>query len=368
MLTPIEEAIFKNNPEFERLYKTLTASLLNPDGSTKNNDAVAKKRDAIREELRAHRLKATKRYLLRRAVTAAAAAVPEPSSETPSEQLQPPLRGTRSGLQPRHQQQASNSSPTLETSDLLLLLPPFLSQADTLVSSSLALLLSRPPFSDLGTQLPQLTAIISATLASQASGLARVLHPNTNPSYIHRCVPSLASTVSTLQSSIAESARLLCHARLRVTRDLALYLRQRARILAQLVRLLEAKHGPAARSAELRAEEAGLEARTWATAAEALLWDARRTIYPPEAQRALANYKRHLAVARMRLTDARRARATELEDYGVSVVSSEEGGKAGLGIVSGDRNKERKMREMARVWREMEARLQEVKGDLDRLW
>lgn len=49
MLPPIDEAVLKNNPDFERLYKTITGSLLNPDGSTKSNDPAAKKRDAVHE-------------------------------------------------------------------------------------------------------------------------------------------------------------------------------------------------------------------------------------------------------------------------------------------------------------------------------
>lgn len=124
--------------------------------------------------------------------------------------------------------------------------------------------------------------------------------------------------------------------------------------------MLESKHGPAARSAELRAEEANLSVRVWALAAEALLWDTRRAVYPPEARRALTNYKRHLGDARMRLADTLRVRQAELQDYGVMPV--EKGGQGGE-----QSSKERTMREMARVWREMESRLNEVKGDLDRL-
>lgn len=49
MLPPIDETILKSNPDFERLYKTVTSSLLNSDGSTKSHDTAAKKRDAVRE-------------------------------------------------------------------------------------------------------------------------------------------------------------------------------------------------------------------------------------------------------------------------------------------------------------------------------
>ncbi|KAI0112326.1 hypothetical protein F4776DRAFT_350856 [Hypoxylon sp. NC0597] len=361
MLPPIDEAVLKNNPDFERLYKTVTDSLLNADGSTKSNDPAAKKRDAVRDELGAHRLKATKQHLLRCAIVAAA--TPEASTgsvvqskQQQQQQQQSQQRRTRSVPQ-NPQSRASVSALPPEILDLLLLLPPFLSNASNMPNSSLALLLSRPPFSELNTLFPILTATLSTTLSRQAKALARVLNPHTNPSYIHRSIPTLASTTAALQANISNSSNSLSRSRQRATHDLTTHLSQHVRALAQLVRVLESKHGPAARSAELRAADAGLESQIWALAAEALLWDARRTVYPPEAQRALANYRRHLGDARMRLADAIRVRETELGDYGVSIIEGE----------SGDETKERTMREMARVWREMETRLNEVKGDLDRL-
>ncbi|KAI1651303.1 uncharacterized protein F4817DRAFT_181141 [Daldinia loculata] len=374
MLPPVDEAVLKQNPNFDRLYKTLTGSLLNPDGSTRSNDSAAKKRDAVHNELKAYRLKATKQHLLRRAI--AAAASPEPSTSTststssaassklqqppPQQQqyLSQPTRRTR----PRPQTQISTTSqaPPPEILDLLLLLPPFLSNPTSLSSPALTLLLSRPPFSDLPSLFPILTATLSNTLFRQANSLARVLNPHTNPSYIHRSVPAVASTTTALLSTISSSTLALSLARQRAAYDLTTQLARHAAILAQLIRVLESKHGPAARSAELRAEEANLSVRVWALAAEALLWDTRRAVYPPEARRALTNYKRHLGDARMRLADTLRVRQAELQDYGVMPV--EKGGQGGE-----QSSKERTMREMARVWREMESRLNEVKGDLDRL-
>ncbi|RYP55758.1 hypothetical protein DL770_010884 [Monosporascus sp. CRB-9-2] len=52
MLPPVDLAILKNNPDFERVYRKVTGVLLNPDGSTRN-DALAKKREAIREHITA---------------------------------------------------------------------------------------------------------------------------------------------------------------------------------------------------------------------------------------------------------------------------------------------------------------------------
>lgn len=48
MLSPIDEAVLQNNPDFATLYTTLTTVILNPDGSTKA-DVNAKERAAVRE-------------------------------------------------------------------------------------------------------------------------------------------------------------------------------------------------------------------------------------------------------------------------------------------------------------------------------
>ncbi|KAJ2967518.1 hypothetical protein NUW58_g10430 [Xylaria curta] len=105
-----------------------------------------------------------------------------------------------------------------------------------------------------------------------------------------------------------------------------------------------------------------------------LLWETRHLAYPPQARTALTHYRQHLQDAGRRLEDAIRVREVELAEYGVDVDkrSSRDGLAAGRSRGRGrrstvDENKERTMREMARVWREMETRLQEIQGDLNRL-
>ena len=76
-------------------------------------------------------------------------------------------------------------------------------------------------------------------------------------------------------------------------------------------------------------------------------------------------------------------REAELADYGVDVDNSSSSSRRRDSVLLGggdqtrgatrrrrgtvDENKERTMREMARVWREMETRLREINGDLSRL-
>ncbi|KAI1631990.1 hypothetical protein F4809DRAFT_127119 [Biscogniauxia mediterranea] len=394
MLPPIDEDVLGKNPEFAKVYKTITGSLLNPDGSTKG-DAAAEKRDQVREELKAHRLKATRLHLLREAI---ATADPKRTPASAPESSQPPERTSR---RTKSRAQSSTATTTTTTNlqtppvlppelcDLLLLIPVFLSKASSMPPDRLALLLGNPPFTHLPTYFPQLAALVSARLARQASTLARLLHPNTNPSYIHRSIPSLHATAAALLAHLSERKAALSQARLQTAHALTRHLARHAAALALVLRGLEAKHGPAARATELRAEEARVDAQAWALACEALLWGTRREVYPPEARAALENYRRHLRDARRRLADGVNTRKAELRDYGVVVGDDDdddddnnnhdhdhdhdhdgigkEGDGSGGGAGGGNKSKERTMREMARVWREMDTRLKEVRADLARL-
>ncbi|KAK7752945.1 hypothetical protein SLS62_005104 [Diatrype stigma] len=397
MIPPIDEEILKNNPDFERVYKKVTGALLNPDASTKD-DAVAKKREAVQQELREHRLKATRRYILRHAIKTAAlhSSSPEPTSTTAaagptttsaSGRPQLPHRRTRSSsafstttTTTSSQQQQQPPPPPLpqELIDILLLLPPLLDSARDLPPSSLALLLTTPPLSHLPTHFPHLLAHLSTTLTATATALARIAHPQTNTSYLHRTIPSLPSTTRALVTQLATTRQVtLRGARLRAATALShATLDGGAReVLAQLLRRLETKHGPAARSTALRAERAALDAQAWNLAAQALRWDATATWYSPEARAALANYRRHLGGARMRMADAVRVREAELAEFGVRVGEGDDGdgnGDGGDGDADGDADadmshKEKTLREIARVYREMEGRMAEVQADLERL-
>ncbi|KAJ9132294.1 hypothetical protein NKR19_g9351, partial [Coniochaeta hoffmannii] len=76
MHPPVDEAVLQNNPQFAALYTTLTTAALNPNCSTKN-DPARKKREAVKEQLKSHRVKKTKSHLLVAAISTAS-----PSSHT----------------------------------------------------------------------------------------------------------------------------------------------------------------------------------------------------------------------------------------------------------------------------------------------
>lgn len=248
----------------------------------------------------------------------------------------------------------------------MLLLPDFLEKAprQLLPQQTLRLLLSTPPFSDFPKHLGPLSALLSTHLTTQSVALTRVLHPTTNASFLHRHTVNLPVSTSHLTLQLATARRELTDARLRTTTTLLAHLDQHARALAILVRALEAKHGPAAHSTALRSQHACLEASLWAASLHLLLVETKGRVYPRGAGGALRNYRRHLRDAQMRLEDASRVRDRELQDYGVRLGDEE-------GDSDDDENqmsvKERRMREMARIWREMEGRLVEIQADLDRL-
>ncbi|TRX91106.1 hypothetical protein FHL15_008088 [Xylaria flabelliformis] len=377
MIPPVDDRILRNNPRFEKLYNTITTSILNPDGSTKI-DPSAQQRDAVRQELKAYRLKAARVKLI---CTALSTAIPTQTAKSTNDeqQQQQSRKDQQRRLKPRSQPPSQSQTQTLplppDLLELLILLPPFLNNASTLSSSSLSLLLSNPPFTDLPTLFPRILELVSSRLVAQAKTLARVLSPNTNPSYIHRAIPSLPSISNTLVSDLAATKTALSRARIATTASLTRYLAKHTEALTLLLAALESKHGPLARSSELHAEEARQQAQSWALAAETLLWETRFLAYPPEARGALVNYRQHLRDAGRRLEDTSRTREDELADYGVDI---EKRAKRESGIgnkvqkrhrrrTTVDESKERTMREMARVWREMETRLREIQGDLNRL-
>ncbi|KAI1112965.1 hypothetical protein F5Y14DRAFT_237714 [Nemania sp. NC0429] len=388
MLLPIDDSVLQSNPRFEKLYNTITTSILNPDGSTKI-DPCAKQRDAVRQELKAYRLKAARVQLLRAALSTAIPQQQQQQQQHHHHQLprlgqhekgdgdeaeqQQQKRGHVQHRRTKSRPQPPTPSLPPDLTELLILLPPFLNNASTLLPSSVTLLLASPPFTSLPALFPQIVDIVSARLTAQAKALARVLSPTTNPSYVHRVIPSLPSIASTLAADLAALRLKLSRARLATTTALTRHLHRHTEALAVLLRALEAKHGPVSASSELRALDARQEAQAWALASEALLWETRRQAYPPEARAALANYRQHLRDAGRRLEDGARVREAELADYGVDVGSRRRDSRLpgrerrGTTTASTDKSKERTMREMARLWREMETRLNEIRGDLNRL-
>ena len=234
-----------------------------------------------------------------------------------------------------------------------------------LPQASLALLLSGPPFSELPELLPQLSPLVAGALQASAVQLARTANPSTNPSYIHRAIPGLPAHVAALSAAVADQKAALTTARLAAGTSLVSILGRHSAAVAGLVRALEAKHGAVARSLELRAGDVALAAGRQAREAEMALWSARRDTYTPEARAALRNYAKHLRDSKLRVGESIRTLRAELAAYGAAAAKGGDGGEGRE--AAGDRSRERMMREMARVYRDVNRQIEEARRDLDRL-
>ncbi|KAF4981797.1 hypothetical protein FZEAL_2470 [Fusarium zealandicum] len=348
MFPPVDSSVLQNNPDFENLYKKLTNVVLNPDGSTKE-DPAAKERAAVREELNRRRLVWAKHHLLTRAIATATPSSTPPATKAPSR-----LRAPKQQNQQKSDSKSQQASLPEPLVDLLLVLPPLLDTNNPpFPQETLELLFAHPPLSELETLLPSLAPLIASNLRSSALGLARIAHPSTNPSYLHRHIASLPNTLSTLRSELDAAESDLCGHRLRSLAVLTSLLQTVSHALGLLIRALEAKHGVVARSLELRAAEVSLQAARHDADAAISAVSVRRAVYTPEAIAALKNYGAHLRDAKNRGEERIRGLTAELQDYGIGV--------------DGGEGKERKLREMSRVYREMTRQMEDVRGDLERL-
>lgn len=379
----VEQSVLQNNPDFALLHGKLTNVLLNPDGSTKE-DAGARQRRQIKDvrlpkrntprvsslqrkranpigarradawnrsppqELDRRRLKAAKQHILARAIATA-------TSEQQQQNQNQPTRGRFTG---RAQQRQSGAGDVPEPlMDLVLLLPALVGgqthPQPPVSADAAALLMSSEPLASIDALLPDLAALLTSHLRSSALSLARIANPSTNPSYLHRHISSLAQSHAALCESATAAHASLVSARLRSLASLVDLLSCYAAGLTALIRSLEVKHGVVARSVDLRASKASLAAMHARTAAESALHACRSQLYTPRACNALSTYAAHLRDARVRAGERVKGLSTELAGYGVGV--------------QGGASKERTMREMARVYRDMTRQMDDAKADLERL-
>ncbi|RDA86446.1 hypothetical protein CP532_3598 [Ophiocordyceps camponoti-leonardi (nom. inval.)] len=319
MLPPLDEETLRNNPAFANLYSSLTQTFLHPDGSTRH-DEEAEERAAVEQELDKERLSTAKNRLIEHALSTA------------------------------HLQQHRLPEPLLE---LLLLLPPLLAREQPLSSESTDVLLSSRPLCDWEVLLPDVAGLTSSSLHSTALNLARVCHPTTNASYLHRQIPRLPEDYTTVRSELAAAKRSLTTSRMRILAALSRLLGCYSQSLVHLVRSLEAKHGVVARSLELRASDVCLRAQRTDVEASAAVHEISREVYPPQAVDALRNYVQCLKDSKSRVADHVRQLRADLGKYGVGVTGCED--------------KEKMLTEMAAVYRDLSGQIADVKSRLRRL-
>ncbi|KAG6018216.1 hypothetical protein E4U43_007057 [Claviceps pusilla] len=344
MLPPVDEQTIRDNPGFAKLYQMLLEKALNPDGSTKYDDSTAE-RDAVQQDLHHARINHAKAHLLERAISTVS--LPEATSKRPPEGTKTAVSGLKAAPEPE---------PAGPLADLLVLLPSLLNNDDqyTVPDNVDAMTaLSCPPLSELEKHLPELGALVSANLHASALDLARIAHPSTNPSFLHRHIPSLPADFAALAGKLSEARSALAARRLEALGSLTKLLHSYTQTLTLLVRTLESKHGLASRRLELQALDVSQNSQLAEIDAKNTLNTISKDMYSPETITALTNYSSHLKDAQIRATEQLRGLQAELAEYGVGVES--------------DRDKEKKMREMAKAYRDMESQMEDVKKDLDRL-
>ncbi|XWX00955.1 hypothetical protein V2A60_008980 [Cordyceps javanica] len=344
MFPPVDDHVLENNPDFARLYKTLTTSILNPDGTSRRSKE-SKENDVVRKQADQHRLRAARQHLLERAIATAS-----PADQTRSA---PGSRAPSGSHAARDFPQTDHSESLL---DLLLILPPLLDASASIPTESAALLLSSRPLSELTTLAPALAALVSANLHAAALDLTRLTHPSSSlPSTLQRHIPALENDYASLRDQLAAARGGLLAARLRTVSALTQLLHMHAETLARLVRCLEVKHGPVAQSLELRAAEVALLARKAESEAAQTLAGLQEQAYSPEVVSALQTYGAHLRDAKMRGAERVRNLQRELKEYGVD--TDDASGSA----------KEKMMQEMAKAHEEIGRQVDEVTLDLERL-
>ncbi|ELR03591.1 hypothetical protein VC83_03823 [Pseudogymnoascus destructans] len=326
MIPPIDSAVLAANPKFALLHKTLVTKHLKPDGGTRNHPKEWE-RHAQATELKTLRLKFTRAKVLQKALEELPLTSPAPASTKTSSSRQ--------------------STPVTE-----IPLPAKLTELIILLTLSLRSPTALP-LPNLSANIQAIAALVSTHLTSHALPLTRLMNPHTNPSFLHRQIPSLAISIIALRDHVT-GLRLRLAAKRTTLTDLAvkllhLYTAQAATV----IRILEqTTHGCLSRHSRAHAEMLSLSCATTAAEAESKSRIAADLVYGPEAVRALQVYREHLRDGKVRMESRKGGAERELGRYGVG---REEGGK------------ERIMREIARVWEEMEGEVEEVKGDIGRL-
>lgn len=218
---------------------------------------------------------------------------------------------------------------TLETSEILALLPRYTRKINDLISRH---------------------------LNNQSISLVRITNPTSNASFLHRSIPKLAVTVQTLQQTIVFKKEKLEKERVRLVSEACKVLEKYRHATELVIRILEQnKHGQASRAVKAKVDWTAVNAEQEALTMRTMATKANTMVYNAETKEALRNYMMHLKDSKSRLRQKKRDVEKELWAYGVGR-DKDDGGR-----------KEVVMREVARVYVELGKEVEEVKRDLRRL-
>ncbi|RJE21544.1 hypothetical protein PHISCL_06116 [Aspergillus sclerotialis] len=365
MIPPCDPSILESNPQFKKLYQNLTTSILNPDGSTRAQDAEPERKGAV-EELRKCRVrnakKQIKKGMLRRLAFEADSGLEDENRDNVgviSLYLDSTLTEKPSGTENGNENEEDKG-----TDDILTLLAPDIEKFYTVIPDIV------PPFSSL--------------LSSTVANLRNIANAGaTNPSPAPATEPPLSrfrarQSLSKLNATPLLSKELgdrvkklreiqlveLPAARREMAITAAAVLALRGQILEKTVELLErAKHGALARATKAKAEHLSAVARGVDRKLNVTKLTIHNEIHTPEAIAALGNYRKHLQDIQEKLKQREVRAIEELKNYdayypGADADSKQKGNTE---IGSGE------LFEIARRYGQLMIEVDAVKGEIGRL-
>jgi hypothetical protein len=187
--------------------------------------------------------------------------------------------------------------------------------------------------------------------------LARIVNPSTNPSFLHRGIPKLVLHIQDLERGNGEKKAELERRRRELVSKTTTLLGIYHLTISLIIRILEQnKHGAVARHVKTKAEFLSAQAKTVELEMKEKGVRGRGMVYSEEVNAALEHYMQNLRDGKERLRERKGDAERVLWGYGV-------GRKEGEGGVE----KEKVMREIARVYGELRRELGEVGKDVERL-
>ncbi|KAL4792122.1 hypothetical protein BDV19DRAFT_280689 [Aspergillus venezuelensis] len=309
MLPPCDPTILANNPQFKRLYQSLTTTILKPDGSTRANDAQPARKEIL-SELRDCQTRSVKKQIKVQTLRQLAF---DPDNELPDD-CREPLAVVSLYLESSPNQLALLNDPRDDV-DVDALLAPEIEQF----------------FAKLPVIMPHFNRILASAVhdiraLANAGDKSALANPSTEAtrSQIQARSRAKAARQSPLAPQISGRVEALRHiqlselaaARTRMAATAAEVLAMRAAILERTVTLLErTKHGALARATKAKAEHLATVAHGVEGKLGVMRLDILATIHTPEVNAALSRYHKHLCDTRSRLEERRHLALDELKEY-----------------------------------------------------
>jgi hypothetical protein len=184
--------------------------------------------------------------------------------------------------------------------------------------------------------------------------LARIQNPTTNASFLHRGIPKLVENIKTTKKEVSSKKSELEKRRTALVGKTVTLLSIYHLAITLVIRTLEqTKHGSMSRYAKAKAEYLSANARQVDVEIREKGFRGEKMVYTSEVVAALRTYMQNLKDGQERLGEKERGARRELWGYGIG---RDDGG-----------DKEKVMKEIARVYGELLRECREVGRDVERL-